>query len=106
MLKSTPLVVATSVVASANYGFTADSHRPVSIQAAWTATTASFALTLQMSNDNATWSDFTSATAISNASGDVMWHLDSKDALYWRIKSVRTSGTLTTLSAYVANIDR
>lgn len=105
-LRTSKIVDASTVVATANYGFTADSHRVVSVQAVWTATTASFAVKLQMSNDGSTWSDFTTATTITNADGSVMWSVDYQDALYWRVNSVRTSGTLTTLKAYVANLDR
>lgn len=97
---------ASALAATTNYGYTADTHRPVSVQAVWTATTASFSIKLQCSNDGATWDDFTTATAVSDASGAVMWHLDSKDALYWRVNAARTSGTLTTFKAYVANVAR
>lgn len=97
---------ATSLAATTNYSFTADTHRAVSVQAVWTATTASFSIKLQCSNDDTTWDDFTAATAITDANGAVIWHLDSKDALYWRVNAVRTSGTLTTFKAYVANVAR
>lgn len=105
-LKINQVADAASLVTTANYGFTSDSHRVVSVQGVWTATTASFSLTLQCSNDNATWADFTAATTITNASGNVMWHVDTKDVLYWRVAATRTSGTLTTLKAYVAHISR
>jgi hypothetical protein len=72
-----------------------------------TATTASFSIKLQYSNDNATWVDFTSATSVSNADFTADWQvLDTKDALYWRVLSTRTSGTLLTLKIYVANVKR
>lgn len=106
MLRVTQVANASSLAASTNYDFTANSHRVVSVQAVWTATTVSSTVTLQMSNDGATWSDFTTATSISNASGDVMWHVDTKDALYWRVKYTRSSGTATTFKAYVAYVAR
>lgn len=105
-LRVSQLANVAALSVTANYGYTADSHRPVSIQAVWTATMASFAVKLQCSNDGATWDDFTTATSISDASGAVMWHLDSKDARYWRINVARTSGTLTTFKAYAANVAR
>lgn len=97
---------ASALAATTAYSFTSDHHRVVSVQAVWTATTAAFSITLQCSNDNVTWSDFATATAITNANGDVIWHLDGKDAAYWRVNAVRTSGTLTTFKAYVANVAR
>jgi hypothetical protein len=94
---------AAALAATANYTFTADSHQVVSVQAVYTSTTASFTLALQHSNDGATWVDFASATAISNASGNVMWNVvGTKDSLFWRVNATRTSGTLTTLKAYLA----
>ena len=96
---------AAALAATTSYGFTANSHRVVSVQAVWTVATASATATLQMSNDNATWADFATATAIT-ASGDVMWHVDTKDALYWRVKYTHTSGSSTTFKAYVAHIAR
>jgi hypothetical protein len=106
MLKVNQVANAAALAASANYSFTADSHRVVSVQAVWTATTVSATATLQCSNDGATWDDFATATAITNADGNVMWHVDSKDALYWRVKYTRTSGTATTFKAYVAHLAR
>ena len=97
----------TAVVASANYAFTADSHKVRSVLAVYTSATASFTLTLQYSNDNVNFTDFTTATAITNASGLIDWQvLDTKDALYFRVKSTRASGTLDTLKIFVANIER
>ena len=97
----------TSVVATANYIFTADSHQAISAQAVWTATTAAFTLTLQSSIDNATWNNFASATAISDASGNVTWNMAATvDQPYWRVLATRTSGTLLTLKVYVANVER
>ena len=97
----------TSVVATANYGFTADSHRIRSVQMVGTASTASFSIKLQYSNDNANWTDFTTATTVTNANFTADWQvLDTKDALYWRVNSTRTSGTVDTLKVYVACIER
>ena len=103
-----PLVDTASVVATANYPWEADYFRPLSVQAVWTATTASFSIKLQYSNDNATWSDFTTATTITDASGNVMWDVSAsgKDGKYWRVLNTRTSGTLTTLKIYLAQIER
>lgn len=106
-LKVQTLLDGTTVVATASYPFTADSRKVRSVQMVYTSTTASFSIALQYSNDNTTWKDFTTATSISDASGDVDWQvLDTKDALYWRVRSTRTSGTLTTLQIYLASVDR
>lgn len=97
----------TSVVATANYPFVADSHKIRSVQMVCTASTASFSIKLQYSNDNTNWTDFTTATAVSNANATADWQvLDTKDAKYWRVLSTRTSGTLLTLKIFVANIER
>jgi hypothetical protein len=96
-----------TVVATANYSFVADSHKIRSVQMVGTATTAAFSIKLQYSNDNTNWTDFTSATTVSNANFSADWQvLDTKDAKYWRVNSTRTSGTLLTLKIYVANIER
>lgn len=101
------LVDATSVVATASYPFTADYHEVRSVQAIYTATTASFTLALQYSNDGTNWEDFTTATAITNASGKVMWNVvGTKDAKYWQVVATRTSGTLLTLKAYLSYLPR
>lgn len=105
-LKVNPVADVAALAATANYPFTADSHRVVSVQTVWTATTVSATLTLQCSNNNADWDDFATGTAITNASGKVMWHVDTKDALYWRVNYTRVSGTATTFKAYVAHIAR
>lgn len=106
-LKATQVADATSLAATTSYAFTADSHKVVSVQAVWTATTASFSAALQYSNDGVTWKDFTTATTITNSNGDVMWDVvGTKDAVYWQVKATRTSGTLTTFKAYVANEPR
>ena len=102
-LQAFQLADASSLNADTTYGFTADWHKVQSVQAVWTATTASVSLKLQYSNDNVTWADFTTATAISNASGNVMWDVGAtKDALYWRVFPDFSSGTLTTFKAYLA----
>lgn len=106
-LKVNQLANAASLAATGTYSFTADNNKVVSVQAVYTSTTASFSLALQYSNDGTTWKDFTSATSISNANGDVDWQvLDTKDALYWQVKATRTSGTLTTLKVYLAYRER
>ncbi len=94
----------TTVVATTSYGpFTATWHQVKSVSAVWTATTASFTLALEYSNDNTNWHAFATATAITNANGTVMWDVAAtKDALYWRVTATRTSGTLATLKAYIA----
>ncbi|HEY9661949.1 MAG TPA: hypothetical protein V6C65_26130 [Allocoleopsis sp.] len=103
-LKVNQIADASSLNADATYGFTAEWHKVVSIHAIWTATTATVSLKIQYSNDNSNWYDFTTATAISNASGNVMWDVaaSGKDALYWRVFPDFGSGTLTTFKAYVA----
>jgi hypothetical protein len=106
-LQVTELANAASLNADTTYAFTADWQKVVSVQAVWTATTASVSLKLQYSLDNATWADFTTATAISNASGNVMWDVGAtKDAPYWRVFPDFSSGTLTTFKAYVASQPR
>lgn len=106
-LKVAQIADAASLAATTAYPFTADHFKIRSVQAVYTSTTAAFSLALQYSNDGVTWKDFTSATAISDASGDVMWDvLDTKDALYWQVKATRTSGTLTTLKVYLASQQR
>lgn len=107
VLSSSTLADTTSVVATANHTFSATHYKPIAIQAVYTSTTASFTVTLQYSCDNVTWADFTTGTAISNASGSVMWDIGvTKDAPYWRVNVARTSGTLTTFKAYLAQIPR
>lgn len=107
VLSESTLANATSVVATTNYPFVAKHYKPVAVQAVWTATTATMTLTLQYSVNNTTWSDFTTATAISDASGNVMWDIGvTKDAPYWRVLVTRTSGTLTTLQVYLAQQPR
>lgn len=107
ILKSTKITDTMSVVASANYAFTADTNRVRAVQAVWTSSTASFTLTLQYSLDGTNWTDFTTATTITNSSSNKMWDvLDTKDAPFWQVASARTSGTLTTLKIYVANEPR
>lgn len=105
-LQVSTIANATTVSAAANYSFTADTHKVRSVQAVYTVTTGSYTLTLQYSNDGATWSDFTTGTAVT-ASGSKMWDvLDTKDALYWQVANAKTSGTLDTLKIYVANVER
>ena len=107
ILRTNRLANATALAATTNYPFTADTNKVRAVQAVYTSTTASFTLTLQYSQDNTTWKDFTSGTAISNTSGDVDWQvLDTKDAVYWRVAATRTSGTLTTLKIYLAYVER
>lgn len=107
MLKATQVADATSLAITTSYPFTADQNKVVSVQAVWTATTASFTVALQYSNDGVTWKDFTTATNITNANGDVMWDVvGTKDAVYWQVKATRSGGTLTTFKAYVANEPR
>lgn len=105
-LRVSKIADAAAVVATTSYGFTADHHKPISVQAVWTATTASATVTLQLSNDGSTWDNFTTATSITNANGNVSWYVDPKDALYLRVLLTYTSGTVTTLKAYVANVAR
>ena len=106
-LQVVQLADASSLNADTTYGFTADWHQVVSVQAVWTATTASVSLKLQYSNDGVTWADFTTATSISNASGNVMWDVAAtKDALYSRVFPYFSSGTLTTFKAYLSYTPR
>lgn len=98
---------AASLVVTTAYNFKAEHHKVRSVSAVWTATTAAYSLSLEYSNDNVNWHLFVAATAIANAGGTVMWDVvESKDALYWRVNAARTSGTLTTLKAFVAYIER
>ena len=113
-LQSTLAADLTSVVASTTVGFTADYNRLVSCQAVWTSTTLSGSLALQYSLDNVNWTDFVTATSITNTSSSVFWNINSTataatagvDALYWRVNVVRSSGTYTTLKIYFGNISR
>lgn len=106
-LSVTQVANAASLNADATYSFTAEHHKVQSVQSVWTATTATVSLKLQYSNDNATWADFTTATSISNTSGNVMWDVGAtKDALYWRVFPDFGSGTLTTFKAYIAYTER
>lgn len=96
-----------SLAATANYAFESKHNKSVAVQAVWTSTTASFSLTLQYSVDGTNWQDFTTGTAISNTSGNVIWDIGTtKDAPYWRVNAARTSGTLTTLQIYRASVPR
>jgi hypothetical protein len=93
---------AASLTSDATYTFKSEWHKVEAVQATWTATTASVSLKLQYSLDNTNWTDFTTATSISNAGGSVMWATSASDALYWRVFADFGSGTLTTLVASVA----
>jgi len=106
-LKVNQLANATSVVATTNYPFTSDFHKVISVHVIWTSTTASATIKLQCSNDATNWSDFTTATSIANNSGDVFYAVDQvKDAFYWRVLITYTSGTITTLKAFLAYLQR
>jgi hypothetical protein len=106
-LSVTKLADASSLAVDTNYDFKAEFHKVQSVSAVWTASTASVSLKLQYSNDNVNFHDFTTATAITNANGTVMWDVGaSKDALYWRVFVDWTSGALTTFKAYVAYTER
>lgn len=94
-----------ALAATTNYVFKADYHRVWSVQAVWTAASSSSTITLQLSNDNATWDNFTSATSIT-AAGNVSWYLDAKDAMYVRALITYTSGAIDTLKIYVAYVGR
>lgn len=75
------------------------------IQAVWTGGSALGTLTLRISNDNVTYSDYTgSATAVSGA-GDFLWNLISCGFNYVKVKYTRTSGTgtLNVTSSYKGN---
>jgi hypothetical protein len=104
----------TSVVASTTVPFTADFSKLVSCQAVWTSTTLGGSLALQFSLDNTNWTDFVTATSITNTSSSVFWNINSTataatvgaDALYWRVNVIRSSGTYTTLKVYFAQLSR
>ena len=97
---------ATTLNATTSYPFTCDWKQAVSVQAVWTVTAASATVTLQLSNDNATWDNYQAGTAVT-ASGNVSWYLGpSKDAKYIRVLYTHTSGASDTFKAYVANIPR
>lgn len=104
----------TAIVASTTVPFVADFSRLVSCQAVWTSTTLGGSLALQYSLDNTNWTDFLTATSITNTSSSVFWNVSSTataatsgvDALYWRVNVVRSSGTYDTLKIYFGNISR
>lgn len=107
VLSESTIADVSSVVATTNYPFESKHNKPVAVQAVWTSTTASFSLTLQYSVDGTNYQDFTTGTAISNSSSNVIWDISTvKDAPYWRVNATRTSGTLTTLQLYVASVPR
>lgn len=105
MLRSNQVANATALGATTSYKFTADHHKVISVQAVWTVTTVSATVTLQLSNDNVTWDNFATATAIT-ANGNVSWYLDAKDALYVRVIYTHTSGSSDTFKAYMAYVPR
>jgi hypothetical protein len=106
-LSVSTLIDASTVVATANYPFTADYFKPVSVQAVWTSSTSSMTITLQYSCDGTNYQDFATGTSISNSSTNVIWDISTvKDALYWRLNLTRVSGTLTTLKIYLNQIER
>jgi hypothetical protein len=105
-LSTSQIVSVAAVVATTPYPFTQDYFRPVTVQAVYTVTTASFTLTLQYSLDGTNWADFATGTAVS-ASGNKVWDIaGTKDAVLWRVNATRTSGTLDTLKLYVCQIER
>ena len=73
----------------------------LSVQTVYTSTTASFVLTLQVSNDGTTYIDTAQTLTITNTSGAVMLTLVDFMHKYARVNIVRTSGTLTTLTLKV-----
>jgi hypothetical protein len=107
VLSESTVADVSSVVATTNYTFESKHNKSIAVQAVYTSTTASFTLTLQYSVDNVNFQDFTTGTAVSNASGNVIWDIGTtKDAPYWRVNATRTSGTLTTLKIYRASVPR
>jgi hypothetical protein len=106
-LKTTQVADLSSVAASTTVDFDSQFVKVKAVQAVWTSTTASFALTLQFSVDGSNWTDFTTATSITNTSSHVYWNVaDTVDVPYWRVNVARTSGTLTTLKVYTARQTR
>jgi hypothetical protein len=97
-----------AVVADTAYTFNAEFHEARSVHIIWTSTTASATVALQFSNDGGTtWENFAAAQAISNNNGSVFHKVaGNTDAFSWRVYLDWTSGTLTTLKAYVAYLPR
>lgn len=93
---------ATIVATTAYTGIDVEHTQPREIQAVWTATTVSGTISVQVSLDGTTWEDTETPIAVT-ASGSNIW-LINRHATYMRIYYVRTSGTITTLSAYVSSI--
>lgn len=107
VLSESTVTDVSSVSATTNYTFITKHSKPVGVQAVWTSATASFTLTLQYSIDGTNYQDFTTGTAISNSSSNVIWDIAvTKDAPYWRVAATRTSGTLDTLKVYMASVPR
>jgi hypothetical protein len=103
-----------AVVASTTVPFDATYSKVLCAQAVWTSTTLSGSLALQFSLDNTNWTDFVTATSITNTSSSVFWNIFSTataatvgvDAPYWRVSVVRSSGTYTTLKVYFGSQSR
>ena len=104
----TDLVIVGGVpVVSTNYQFNADFLDVLSIQVAWTSTTAAFAYIIQTSNDNVNWTDLGASQAIANNNGSTHTQIKMvKDAAYYRIALTKTSGALTTFNILVASLPR
>lgn len=70
-----------------------------SVQIKWTSTTASFTVGLEVSNDGTNFISIDSATVLDNNGADI-FVIQNNPYKYARIYVTRTSGTLTTLTAY------
>ena len=66
------------------------------IQANWSGTSPVGTLSLQISNDNTTWTDYSgSSTSVSGNTGNFMWNLWATPYQYIRVIYTRASGTGT-----------
>jgi hypothetical protein len=77
----------------------------LSAQIIWTATTATFSVKLQTSNDGENWVDETTTQAIADNNGSTVLQWAPLYKAFARIVAARTSGTVTTLKVHICGKD-
>ncbi len=98
-LTQSSLGIGTAVAASiASAAIDCAQMNKLSFQLNQTSAAVSFAATIQMSNDGINWVDTTTTAAIT-ASSNIMLTLVDAPCRFYRLNLVRTSGTLTAVSA-------